>query len=143
MLRQLETALLLVLAATWAGGATRARSITGTCAQKDARSDRLIANLKAFVGKSDVGGTIEKTTMGVKDLTPAQVALVTNNSICSKAAAALEKKLLEKRSSYSLYVVTIGSSYAVEDTKMLQPGFETADIFDKDWKYIGVRQIHS
>jgi hypothetical protein len=143
MLRQLETALLLVLAATWAGGATRARSITGTCAQKDARSDRLIANLKAFVGKSDVGGTIEKTTMGLKDVTPAQVALVTDKAICTKAAAAFDMKQLKKRSNYSLYVVTLGSSYGVEDTEMLQAGFETADIYDSNWKYIGVRQIHS
>jgi hypothetical protein len=143
MLRQLETALFVLIAAGAAGGAVRTRAVTGTCAPKDVRSDRLVAHFKAFVGKTDMGGTIEKTTMGVKDVTPAQVALVTDNSICSKAAAAFEKKLLEKRSSYSLYVVTIGSSYAVEDTKMLQPGFETADIFDKDWKYIGVRQIHS
>jgi hypothetical protein len=37
--------------------------------------------------------------------------------------------------------VTLGSSYGVEDTRMLQAGFETADVFDSNWKYIGVRHI--
>ncbi|HEY2895651.1 MAG TPA: hypothetical protein VGJ12_00830 [Gemmatimonadaceae bacterium] len=107
------------------------------------RSDRLIANFKAFVGKSDMGGTIEKTTMGLKDVTPSQVTLVSDKAICTKAAAAFDTKQLKKRSSYSLYVITLGSSYGVEDTEMLQAGFETADVYDSNWKYIGVRQIHS
>ena len=132
-----------MLAATAAGGAMRARNVSGKCAPRDARSDRLIAHFKAFVGKTDMGGTIEKKTMGVETVTPAQVALVTDNAICARAAVAFEKHLLEKRSSYTLYVITLGSSYAVEDTKMLQAGFETADVFDSNWKYIGVRQIHS
>jgi hypothetical protein len=154
MLRQLATALLVVVAAGATTGAMRTRAVTGTCAPKDARSDRLIAELKNFVGNKGMGATIEKTTMGVKDVTPAQVALVTDKAICSKAAAAYDSQLdtiamkigrqsVQKRSSYSLYVVTLGSSYAIEDTKSLQAGFETADIYDKNWKYIGVRQIHS
>jgi hypothetical protein len=66
MLRRLETALLTTAllsmsAATTTGGATGARAITGTCAPKDERSDRLIANFKAFVGKTDMGGTDAKT----------------------------------------------------------------------------------
>jgi hypothetical protein len=145
MLRQLETALLVMIAATAMGGATRARAVGGSCAPNDAKSDRLIAELKAFVGKKDMGGTIEKTTMGVKDVTPAQVALVSDKAICAKAAAAFDKQMIPdlKRPAYELYVVTLGTSYAVEDTKSLQAGFETADIFDSNWKYIGVRQIHS
>lgn len=132
-----------MLVASAAGGGMRARRVSGSCAPRDARSDRLIAHFKAFVGKTDMGGTIEKKTMGVGTVTPAQVALVTDNAICARAAVAFEKTLLEKRSSYTLYVVTLGSSYAVEDTKMLQAGFETANVFDSNWKYIGVRQIHS
>jgi hypothetical protein len=133
---------------------TSARAITGSCAPKDVRSDRLVEHFKAFVGKTDMGGTVEKTTMGLAKVTPSQVALVTDKAICTKAAAVYDRQLdiiarkigqqsVQKRSSYSLYVVTLGSSYAVEDTKSLQAGFETADIYDKDWKYIGVRQIHS
>jgi hypothetical protein len=143
MLRQLETALLVIVAASTAGAAMPSRAVTGTCAAKDARSERLIANFKAFVGKSDMGGTIEKTTMGLKDVTPAQVALISDKAICTKAAAAFDTKQLKKRSSYALYVVTLGSSYGVEDTETLQAGFETAEIFDSNWKYVGVRQIHS
>jgi hypothetical protein len=143
MLRQLETALLLMIVATGARGSMRARAITGTCASRDLRSDRLIANFKAFVGKSDMGGTVEKTTMGLKGVTPSQVNLVSDKAICTKAAAAFDTKQLKHRSSYSLYVVTLGSSYGVEDTEMLQAGFETADVYDGNWKYIGVRQIHS
>jgi hypothetical protein len=143
MLRRLGTALLVLIAATATGGATGARAITGNCAPKDARSDRLIANFKAFVGKNDLGGTVEKTTMGLANVTPPQVVLVIDKSICTKAAAAFDAKQLQKRSSYTLYVLTLGSSYGVEDTRMLQAGFETADVFDSNWKYIGVRQIHS
>ncbi|HEY8794998.1 MAG TPA: hypothetical protein VIM15_08615 [Gemmatimonadaceae bacterium] len=141
MLRPLETALLFMIAATTTGSAMGARAVSGTCAPRDARSDRLIANFKAFVGKTDMGGTVEKTTMGVANVTPSQVALVTDKAVCTKAAAAFDTKQLQKRSSYALYVVTLGSSYGVEDTRMLQAGFETADVFDGNWKYIGVRQI--
>jgi hypothetical protein len=143
MLRRLETALVVLIAATGIGGASGARAISGSCAPKDVRSDRLVANFKAFVGKTDMGGTVEKTTMGLTNVTPSQVALVTDKSICTKAATAFDAKQLQKRSSYTLYVVTLGTSYGVEDTRMLQAGFETADVYDSNWKYVGVRQIHS
>ncbi len=136
-------ALLMINAAATSAGTNRERVITGSCAPKDARSDRLLANFKAFVAKTDMGGTVEKTTMGLAKVTPSQVALVTDRAICTKAAAAFDAKQLKKHSSYTLYVVTLGSSYGVEDTEMLQAGFETADVYDSNWKYIGVRQIHS
>ncbi len=143
MLRPLDTALLTVIVASAGSGATRERAVSGTCAPRDARSERLIADLKVFVGKMDLGGTIEKTTMGVKGVTPAQVALVTDKGICAKAAEAFDKSLIPelKRPTYALYVVTLGSSYAVEDTKIVQAGFATADVFDSHWKYVGIRQI--
>ena len=154
MLRQLEAALLVMIAASAAGGATHTRAVTGTCAPKDVSSDRLIAHFKNFVGETGMGGKIEKTTYGVQDVTPSQVTLVTDKAICSNAAAAYDRQLdivakkigqqsVQKRSSYSLYVVTLGSAYGVEDTKPLQPGFETADIYDRNWKYVGVQQVHS
>lgn len=148
MSRRLETTLLMTALLTMNAAAaptdtTGARAITGSCAPKDARSDRLIANFKAFVAKTDMGGTVEKTTMGLATVTPSQVVLVTDKAICAKAAAAYVKTQLEKRSSYTLYVVTLGSSYGVLDTRMMQAGFETADVYDSNWKYIGVRQIHS
>lgn len=142
MLR-LDTALLALLVASAASGATREPAVGGTCAPRDARSERLVANFKAFVGKNDMGGTIEKTTMGVKAVTPAQVALVADKAICAKAAEAFDKRLIPalKRPTYALYVVTLGSSYGVEDTTLPQAGFETAYVFDGNWKYVGVRQI--
>jgi hypothetical protein len=146
--RRLETTLLMTVvlmmnAAAAAPRSTGARAITGNCAPKDARSDRLIANFKDFVRKTDMGGTVEKTTMGLATVTPSQVVLVTDKAICTKAAAAFDTKQLQKRSSYTLYVVTLGSSFGVEDTRMMQAGFETADVYDSNWKFIGVRQIHS
>jgi hypothetical protein len=152
MLRQLEAALLIMIAATAVGSATHTRAATGACAPKDVMSDRLIAHFKGFVGEKGMGGTILKKELGLESVTPSQVTLVTDNAICSKAAAAYDKHLdiftkngqqsVQKRSSYSLHVVTLGSAYAVEDTKSLQPGYETADVFDKDWKFIGERQVH-
>lgn len=139
MLRPLLKTVQLIVAISAVAAATSATAASGACAQKDEKSDRIIARFKAFVGKNDMGGTIEKTTMGVKDVTPAQVALVTDKAICAKAAAAFDTRQLEKRSSYTLYVLTLGSSYAVEDTKVLQAGYEVAYIFDSNWKYIGVK----
>ncbi len=139
----LATALLMMNAATVTARTTVARAITGSCGPSDARSDRLIANFKAFVAKTDMGGTIEKTTMGLSTVTPSQVVLVTDKAICTRAAAAFDSRQLQKRSSYTLYVVTLGSSYGVEDTRVLQAGFETAEVFDSHWKHIGGRQIHS
>jgi hypothetical protein len=130
-----------MIATTATGSASAADVVSGTCAPKDVRSDRLVANFKAFVGKKDMGGTIEKTTMGLRDVAPSQVGLVTDKAICTKAAAAFDTKQLQKRTGYALYVVTLGSSYGVEDTQMLQAGFETAYVFDSTWKYLGVRQI--
>lgn len=134
------TASLLAPAAAARAG-TPAAAATGSCAPKDARSDRLVATFKAFLGKTDMGGTIEKTTMGVATVTPAQVVLVTDNTTCTRAAAAFDAKQVEKRASYTLYVVALGSSYAVEDTRVLQAGFETASVFDANWKYVGVKQV--
>ena len=139
----LTTALLVMSGVVQIAGATPARVVTGTCAPKDERSDRLIVNFKAFVSKNDMAGTIMKKTDGLAGVTPSQVALVTDNAICAKAAIAFDKKQLKKRSNYTLYVVSLGSSYAVEDTVMLQRGFETADIYDGKWTLIDVRQIHS
>jgi hypothetical protein len=139
----LTTALLVMSGVIQLAGATPARAVTGTCASKDERSDRLIANFKAFVGENGLGGTILKKTDGVAGVTPSQVTLVTDNAICTKAAIAFDKKQLKKRSNYTLYVVSLGSSYAVEDTVMLQAGFETADIYDSKWTLLDVRQIHS
>ncbi|MEP7086530.1 MAG: hypothetical protein ABI884_04280 [Gemmatimonadota bacterium] len=132
-------ALFMMNVATATAGMTGARAITGSCAARDARSDRLVAKLKAFVGKTDMGGTIEKTTMGLADVNASQVALVADKSICSKAAVAFDADQLQKRSSYTLYVVTLGSSYGVVNTIMLAPGYEPIYIFDKSWKYIGVK----
>lgn len=139
----LLTALLMMNAAAARAGITGVQAVTASCAPKDARSDRLIAEFKAFVGKTDLGGTVEKTTLGLATVTPSQVLLVTDNAICSKAAAAFDPFALERRSRYTLYVVTLGSSYAVEDTWVSQVGFETADVFDGNWKHKGVRQIQS
>jgi hypothetical protein len=135
------TVLLMMNAAAGSADMTGVPAVTGSCAPKDERSDRLIANFQAFVGKTDMGGTVEKKTMGLATVTPSQVALVTDKAICTKAAVAFDVTQLEKRSNYTLYVVTLGRSYGVEDTRMLQAGFETADIYDSNWKYIGVRQI--
>jgi hypothetical protein len=138
MLRRFEAALMIAMTATMIGQ-PRGGAVTGNCAPRDARSDKIVAKLKAFVGKTDMGGTIEKTTMGVADVTPAQVALVADKSTCSKAAVAFDANQLQKRSSYTLYVVTLGSSYGVVNTIRLGPDYEAIYIFDKSWKYIGVK----
>lgn len=149
----LLTALLTIGAGAAAPGRSDARATGGSCGPKDAQSDRLVAYFKAFVGKTDLGGTVEKNTFGLTTVIPSQVVLVTDNALCAKAAAAFVKKQLEKHSSYTLYVVTLGSSYAVEeakklneygieDKKMTKAGWEVAEVYDSHWNYVGVRQVH-
>jgi hypothetical protein len=156
--RRLETALLMTTLLIMSATAASARVIEapatgGTCGPKDAQSDRLVAYFKNFVGKTDMGGKVEKSTFGLTTVTPSQVVLVTDNAICAKAATAFVEKQLEKHSSYTLYVVTLGSSYAVEeakkfneygieDKKMTKAGWETSDVFDSNWNFVGGRQIH-
>src|ERR1700694_5892760 len=92
----LMTAVLIMNAAAAGAGTTGVPTITGSCAPKDARSDRLIANFKAFVGKTDMGGTVEKTTMGLATVTPSQVVLVTDSAIMHEGGSGLRHQATRK-----------------------------------------------
>ena len=54
MLRHVGTALLSVMVASAARGASGELAVSGTGAPKYARGERLIASSKAFVGKTDM-----------------------------------------------------------------------------------------
>src|SRR5665213_1178071 len=65
MLRRIGTTLLIMMAATATAGARGARSITGTCAPRDATSDRLVSTFKSIVTRTTMGGTVIRTQLGI------------------------------------------------------------------------------
>lgn len=137
MLRVLTAALFMTIAATAPAGAMGARTITGTCAPRDATSDRLIATFKSIVTRATLAGTVIRSTLGLTDVTPSQILPVTDKTTCTKAADAMYAQVPAKHTSYTLYVVTLGTSYGVLDNTITEPGKSLAYVFDRNWKYIG------
>jgi len=137
MLRRFGTAVLIVMAGTAIMGARGARSITGTCAPRDATSDRLVSTFKSIVTRTTMGGTVIRTQLGIANVTPSQIVPVTDKATCAKAAEAMFAQVPAKQTSYTLYVVTLGASYGVMDNTITEPGKSLAYVFDHNWKYVG------
>lgn len=142
MLRRLKMALLMMIAATATAGATGAQTTTGTCAPKDTTSARLIAGFTTMVTKTTLAATIERKALGISEVTPSQIALVTDKSICAKAAVAMDAITTEKHASYKLNVVTLGTSYGVLNSTVVAPGYALAYVFDHNWKYTSNKAIY-
>jgi hypothetical protein len=142
MLRRFKTGLLVILAATATAGAKSAQTTTGTCASKDTTSARLIAGFTTMVTKTTLAATIERKGLGITNVTPSQIVLVTDKSICTKAAVAMDAITTEKRARYKLYVVTLGTSYGVLDNTVVAPGYALAYVFDHNWKYMSNKAIY-
>jgi hypothetical protein len=74
-------------------------------------------------------------------VTPAQIDMVTDNAVCTKAARALDKFRTVKSTSYRLYVLTVGTSYAVLDRDAMGPGWVVAWVFDHRWKFVAAQRV--
>jgi hypothetical protein len=136
MLRLLKTALLMMLAATATAGAMGAQTITGNCAPKDTTSARLIAKFNSIVTSKTLAGQVYRSQFGLEHVTPSQIALVTDKAICTRAAIAVDAQQKLKRTSYTLYVLTLGTSYGVLDNTIVDSRYTVADVFDRNWKYV-------
>ena len=77
-----------------------------------------------------------KTQLGVTNVTPAQIVPVTDKAICAKAADAMFAQVPAKQKNYTLYIVTLGTSYGVMDNTITEPGKSLAYVFDRNWKYV-------
>jgi hypothetical protein len=137
MLRHFGTTLLIMIATIAMAGAKSARSVSGTCAPKDATSARLAETFKSIVTKTTMGGMIIKTQLGIANVTPSQIVPVTDKAVCAKAADAMFAQVPAKHTSYTLYIVTLGTSYGVMDNTITEPEKGLAYVFDSKWKYVG------
>lgn len=142
MLRCLKVALMAIVAV---GGASRtidAQSITGTCAPADTTSARLIGAFTNILTPHIASDTTVQSGLGMIGVTPAQIAIVTNDSLCTQAATALDAYRTAKSTSYTLYVLTIGTSYAVLDRDAIGPGWVVSWVFDHNWNFVAAQRMY-
>jgi hypothetical protein len=136
MLRRLKTALLLTIAAAALAGAMGAQTVTGNCAPKDTTSARLIAKFKSIVTSKNLVGQVDRSRLGLENVNPSQILLVTDKTICTRAAVAMEANRPLKLTSHTVYVLTLGTSYGVLRNTIVDSRYTVADVFDRNWKYV-------
>jgi hypothetical protein len=142
MLRRLRTALLMMFAATAMAGSMGAQTVAGNCAPKDTTSDRLIAKFKSIVTSKTLAAQVYRSQLGLENVTPSQIVLVTDKAICTRAAVALDAQLAQnkrfytKRTNYTVYVLTLGTSYGVLSNTIVDSRYTVADVYDRNWKYV-------
>jgi hypothetical protein len=142
MLRRLKTALLMMFAAIAMAGSLDAQTITGKCAPTDTTSARLIAKFKSIVTSKTLASQVYRSQLGLENVTPSQIVLVTDKAICTRAAVALDaqlaqnKKFYTKRTNYTVYVLTLGTSYGVLANTIVDSRYTVADVYDRNWKYV-------
>lgn len=142
MLRRLKTALLMMFAATAMAGSMGAQTVAGNCAPTDTTSARLIAKFKSIVTSKTLAAQVYRSQLGLEHVAPSQIVLVTDKAICTRAAVALDaqlaqnKKFYTKRTNYTVYVLTLGTSYGVLANTIVDSRYTVADVYDRNWKYV-------
>jgi hypothetical protein len=81
-----------------------------------------------------------RTSLGLSTVSIGQVAPVTADSICSRAATALNTLATQKRSTIPLYVVAVGDKFAVADTATDINGVTPLWVFNSSWKIVELLQ---
>ena len=81
-----------------------------------------------------------RASLGLSTVTIGQVAPVTADSICTRAATALNTFATQKRSTIPLYVVAVGDKFAVADTATDINGVTPLWVFDSSWKLVELLQ---
>jgi hypothetical protein len=82
-----------------------------------------------------------RSKLGLNAVTPAQVELISDNTVCTLAAYALDALRDEKSTSYDLYVFALGPSYAVMDRDERGSGYAVAWIFDSTWHLVSAQAV--
>jgi hypothetical protein len=142
MLRPFRKTLLVMLASSATVSVLSAQTVVGTCAPKDAVSDRVVAKFKSIVTSKTLAGEVERNVLGIKTVTPPQIVPVMDKATCMRAAAALHTHHPEPNvTSYTVYIVTLGTSYGVMDNRLTDPRYALAFVFDHDWKYVSNQTI--
>lgn len=140
MLQRRFLLLLLSLSALLFAPRLRAQTVTGTCLPTDSISTRIVRLFQSFISGSTPEDSTMRSTLGLNAVTSSEVVVVTADSVCSRAAMAMDAQRDEKSTSYSLYVVALGTSYAVVDTTGTRRGYTPAWVFDQNWNFISAVQ---
>jgi hypothetical protein len=115
--------------------------MTGTCQAGDSTSARILETLNRIVAPRIASDSMIRSKLGLNAVTPAQIELITNNSVCTRAAYALDALRDEKSTSYSVYVFSLGTSYAVMDRDARGSGYAVAWIFDSAWQFVAAQAV--
>jgi hypothetical protein len=118
-----------------------AQSATGTClSARDTTSTKMIRFLDTLLAASTQQRQELRTSLGLSTVSIGQVAPVTADSICSRAATALNTLATQKRSTIPLYVVAVGDKFAVADTATDINGVTPLWVFNSSWKLVELLQ---
>jgi hypothetical protein len=117
------------------GVTANAQAVKGTC-RSDYNNARLVEFFQAVVAPTTAGDSAIRQNLGLEAVTPAQVAVVTDATTCTKAATAMSKLAAVPKSTYALNVVRVGTSYAVFDPTRRTGQWEPVSVFDSKWKLL-------
>jgi hypothetical protein len=117
------------------GSGADAQGVKGTC-RSDYVNSRLVEFFQGVVAPTTAGDSAIRQTLGLTGVTPAQVTVVTDATTCTKAASALSKLAEVPKSTYSLNVVRVGTSYAVFDPTRATGQWEPVSVFDSRWRLL-------
>lgn len=130
---------LLTFATMFLASQAVAQAPTGTCLPAtDSTSQRMVRYLDTLVTSSDSGQQQLVHILSLSSPTLSDVSPVTNDSICTQAAVALNSIARVKRSSISLYVVKVKNVFAVVDTVARINGGYPLWFFDSNWSYVNL-----
>jgi hypothetical protein len=141
MRRRLKIALLVLITVSAASSALDAQSIIGTCAPTDTTSARLITAFTSIDTSQTASDSVGRVKLGLTGVTPSQIVAVTDNAVCTRAAKAIDAQRTRKSDRLTLYVVAVGTSYAVLDRTVIGHGYAVAWVFDHNWNFVAAQQV--
>jgi hypothetical protein len=119
----------------------QAQSATGSClSTSDTTSTKMVRFLDTLLTASTQQRQELRVSLGLSTVTIGQVAAVTADSICTRAATALNSLATQKRSTIPLYVVAVGDKFAVADTATDINGVTPLWVFDSSWNLVELLQ---
>jgi hypothetical protein len=117
----------------------RTQMPTGTCLPViDTTSREMVRYLDTLVTAATPEKQELRHILGLSNATAGQVVPITDDSVCTRAAIALNTIARVKRSSIPVYVTAMGSLFAVADTAARIKGGTPLWFFDASWSYLAL-----
>ena len=122
-------------------GSGGAQSATGKClSASDTTSRKMVRFLDTLLTAFTQQRQELRDSLGLSTITIGQIAPVTADSICTRAATALNTLATQKRRKIPLYVVAVGDNFAVADTATDINGVTPLWVFDSSWNLVELLQ---